>query len=63
MFSHWLGDCFLLTFYVGGDERHKLLNRLRHAWQKTTSVKIHDVAEHVLATIGNRQAACRDRHA
>jgi hypothetical protein len=56
MFRQGLGDCFLLTFDVGGDERHMLID-CGTLGNKATDVKIADVAEHVLQTIGKGKLA------
>ncbi len=52
MFRHGLGDCFLITFDVGGDERHMLID-CGTLGNKNTDVKIDDIAQHLLETIGN----------
>jgi len=57
MFRHGLGDCFLLTFNVGGsDERHMLID-CGTLGNKASNVKIADVAEHVVETIGTGKLA------
>ncbi len=56
MFRHGLGDCFLLTFDAGGDERHMLID-CGTLGNKASDVKIADVAEHVLQTIGTGKLA------
>lgn len=47
MFRQGLGDCFLITFDVGGDERHMLID-CGTLGNKYTDVDIDDVAEHIL---------------
>ncbi len=51
MFRQGLGDCFLLTFDVGGIERHMLID-CGTLGNKASDVKIADVAAHVLETLG-----------
>lgn len=51
MFRHGLGDCFLLTFDVGGAERHMLID-CGTLGNKNNDVKIADIAKHVKDTIG-----------
>lgn len=52
MFRHGLGDCFLVTFDVDGSERHMLID-CGTLGEKSTKVKISDVANHVKEVIGN----------
>jgi hypothetical protein len=52
MYRQGLGDCFLLTFGGGGDERHMLID-CGSLGSTTTKVKIKQVADDVLATINN----------
>jgi hypothetical protein len=56
MFRHGLGDCFLLTFDVGGAEKHMLID-CGTLGNKNSDVKIADIAEHVNATIGSANLA------
>lgn len=56
MFHHGLGDCFLLTFDAGGDERHVLID-CGTLGNKASDVKVADVAQHVLDTIGTGKLA------
>src|SRR5262245_9200564 len=51
MFRQGLGDCFLLTFDVGGAERNMLID-CGTLGNKNTDVKIDDIAAHVKETIG-----------
>jgi len=50
MFRHGLGDCFLLTFDVGRDEKHMLID-CGTLGSKRTQVKITDVAKEIFSTI------------
>src|SRR5262249_100786 len=50
MFRQGLGDCFLLTFDVGGNERHMLID-CGTLGNSSTKVQIKDIAAHVLETI------------
>ena len=56
MFRQGLGDCFLITFDADGNERHMLID-CGTLGNKTTDVKIADVADHVLETIDNGKLA------
>jgi hypothetical protein len=51
MFRQGLGDCFLITFDVGGDERHMLID-CGTLGNKAGSVKLADVADHIEEVIG-----------
>jgi glyoxylase-like metal-dependent hydrolase (beta-lactamase superfamily II) len=51
MFRQGLGDCFLVTFDVGGDERHMLID-CGTLGKKNTSVTFPDIAQHIEQTIG-----------
>jgi len=51
MFRQGLGDCFLVTFDVGREEKHMLID-CGTLGTKRTSVKIADVAQEILDTIG-----------
>src|SRR5271166_5127879 len=42
MYRHGLGDCFLLTFHLGGDEKHVLID-CGTLGSKYTDVKLPDV--------------------
>ena len=53
MFRHGLGDCFLLTFNVGAEREQHMLIDCGTLGNKNSDVKIADVAEHVMATIGS----------
>ena len=50
MFRQGLGDCFLLTFDVGGDERHMLID-CGTLGNKNSNVKTNDIVEHLESTI------------
>lgn len=50
MFRHGLGDCFLVTFDVGRDEKHMLID-CGTLGNKRTQVKIPDVAKEIQSTI------------
>jgi len=54
MFRQGLGDCFLVTFDVGGDERHMLIDcgTLGSSADEADKVKVADIAAHLLETIG-----------
>ena len=56
MFRQGLGDCFLLTFDVGKNERHMLID-CGSLGNEATKVKISDVADHVLKEIGDDKLA------
>src|SRR5262245_56066318 len=56
MFRHGLGDCFLLAFDVGGDERHMLID-CGTLGNKASTVKVADVAKHIQETIGTGKLA------
>ena len=51
MFRQGLGDCFLLTFDVGGHERHMLID-CGTLGKKNTTVEMSDIAEHIFKIIG-----------
>ncbi len=50
MFRQGLGDCFLVTFDVGGDERHMLID-CGTLGNKNSDVKTNDIVEHLESTI------------
>lgn len=52
MFRQGLGDCFLLTFHVGGDERHMLIDCGSLGSKLDKPVKPPDIAKVILQTIG-----------
>ena len=52
MFRHGLGDCFLVTFDVGRDEKHMLID-CGTLGSKRTQVNIVDVAKEIQSTIAN----------
>lgn len=52
MFRQGLGDCFLVTFDVGGDERHMLID-CGTLGNKNTTVKINDIADHIKDLLGD----------
>lgn len=49
MYRQGLGDCFLITFDVGGNEKHMLID-CGTLGATTTGIKIGDVMKHVAAT-------------
>ncbi len=53
MFRHGLGDCFLLTFDAGGDERHMLID-CGTLGKKNTTVTVDDIGRHLQETIGEQ---------
>jgi len=52
MFRHGLGDSFLVTFDAGGNERQMLID-CGTLGNKTTDVRVEDVADHVKKLIGD----------
>ncbi|MCS7466837.1 hypothetical protein NZK35_09295 [Stieleria sp. ICT_E10.1] len=50
MFRQGLGDCFLVTFDVGGQERHLLID-CGTLGNKTSDVKTDDIVKHLETTI------------
>jgi hypothetical protein len=52
MYRQGLGDCFLVTFDVGGDERHMLID-CGTLGATTTKVKLKDVVADIRATTGD----------
>ncbi|QDV84761.1 MBL fold metallo-hydrolase [Planctomycetes bacterium TBK1r] len=50
MFRQGLGDCFLVTFDVGGDERHMLID-CGTLGNKNSDVKTDDIVKHLESTI------------
>ncbi|WP_182864695.1 MBL fold metallo-hydrolase [Rhodopirellula sp. JC639] len=50
MFRQGLGDCFLVTFDVGGDERHMLID-CGTLGNKVSDVKTDDIVKHLKTTI------------
>jgi hypothetical protein len=53
MYRQGLGDCFLLTFDVGGTERHVLID-CGSLGATTTGVRMKQVAENIVATTDGR---------
>jgi len=53
MYRQGLGDCFLLTFDVGGDEKHALID-CGSLGATTTGVSLADVVQDIRATTGDR---------
>jgi hypothetical protein len=53
MYRQGLGDCFLITFHLGGDEKHMLID-CGSLGATTTGVKLADVLANILETTGGR---------
>ena len=53
MYRQGLGDCFLLTFNVGGNAERHILIDCGTLGAKTTGVEIGDVVDDILATTGS----------
>src|SRR5688572_5775583 len=51
MYRQGLGDCFLITFDVGGDEKHMLID-CGTLGATTTGVKLDKVVENIATTTG-----------
>ncbi len=63
MYRQGLGDCFLITFDVGGsDEKHMLID-FGTLGSKTTQVKMPDVIENIKKTTGGELAILVATHA
>ena len=61
MYRQGLGDCFLITFDVGGDEKHMLID-CGTLGATTTGVKLEEVVADIRTTTGE-SSACLDCHA
>jgi hypothetical protein len=62
MYRQGLGDCFLLTFDVGGGEKHVLID-FGTLGAKATQVKMSDVVESIKRTTGGELAVLVATHA
>lgn len=62
MYRQGLGDCFLLTFGVGGVEKHVLID-FGTLGAKTTQVKMPDVIKSIKETTGGKLAVLVATHA
>lgn len=51
MYRHGLGDCFLITFGVGGQETHMMID-CGTLGAKTTGNKLGDIVQHIFDTTG-----------
>jgi hypothetical protein len=52
MFRHGLGDCFLVTFDAGGDEKHMLID-CGTLGNSATAVNTEDIADHLDEVLGD----------
>lgn len=63
MYRQGLGDCFLITFDVGGNNEQHMLIDFGTLGARTTQVKMPDVIDHIKKTTGGKLAILVATHA